>query len=741
MKKITFKILMAVMLIGTTYSGIAQTLNQAANWPNANWTLTGTFTPAGLLSDPTVAGTTLTWDDDAAGNGSADDLQVTSPVIDLTAASGAGETFVTISGAFTYRALGGDILAIEIYDADSMTWSQIYQFAGNTTTTSDYQTCAISEAYTTPVIDISGYTATQLSGFQYRVTYDDLTGWQWGFCVESPTITSAVPPMCVPPSSLALDNVSDTDATVSWVNDATTVNIEFEFGLAGFTPGTGASVAAGSGPASAGPDAANAGGLLMPSTDYDFYVRSDCGPNGFSTWSGPVSFTTVSGPGAGCGAALAATVEMDCSTATPFTIDFTTAPNIGGTGTCDPSGDNRGLWYEFTAPASGTISISNSGANNEIVILDACGGTEIVCGGLPDMTDTTITGLIPGGLHKMAIWKDSFQTLTADDFCLEEITCTAPTFDTATIVDNCNPDGTGTFTVDIVVTDPGDGNSVLDDGTTTYPITAAGTITIGPYNSGDSVDVDLDNTVDDACDFFLATFTFTCPQPPPANDDCSGAVSLTPGGVYSDNPVDGTLIGATDSGFTNSCGGTATNDVWYTVVVPSGGDITIETGADIATGTTGNDTAIEVYTSDSDCTGTLTSIGCDDDGAATGAYSFLELTSLTPGQTLYIRLWGFGDDEFEPFSISAYSATLGLDDVENNTSFSYYPNPVKNTLTLNAQNNIENVTMYNMLGQEVLRAMPDALNSDLDMSELANGTYFVKVTIANTTETIRVIKQ
>ncbi len=86
-------------------------------------------------------------------------------------------------------------------------------------------------------------------------------------------------------------------------------------------------------------------------------------------------------------------------------------------------------------------------------------------------------------------------------------------------------------------------------------------------------------------------------------------------------------------------------------------------------------------------------------------------------------------------------STLSLDDVENEAVFTYYPNPVKNTLTLNAQNNIENVTMYNMLGQEVLRAKPDALNSDLDMSDLANGTYFVKVTIANTTETIRVIKQ
>ena len=46
-----------------------------------------------------------------------------------------------------------------------------------------------------------------------------------------------------------------------------------------------------------------------------------------------------------------------------------------------------------------------------------------------------------------------------------------------------------------------------------------------------------------------------------------------------------------------------------------------------------------------------------------------------------------------------------------------------------------------MLGQEVLSATPNAVDSDLDMSSLQTGTYFVKVTIATVTKTIRVIKQ
>jgi hypothetical protein len=85
--------------------------------------------------------------------------------------------------------------------------------------------------------------------------------------------------------------------------------------------------------------------------------------------------------------------------------------------------------------------------------------------------------------------------------------------------------------------------------------------------------------------------------------------------------------------------------------------------------------------------------------------------------------------------------SLSLDDETDQPVFSYFPNPVKNTLTLNAQNTIENVMMYNMLGQEVLRVNPNAIESTIDMSSLQTGFYFVKVTISNVTQTIRVLKK
>ena len=305
MKKTTLKIFMIVFLLGT-YMGVSQTLNQAASWPNATWTLSGTFVAGGVLGDPTIDAT-FGFDDDAAGNGGLDDLQATSPVIDLTAASTAGEVWITISGDFVYRELGGDVLNIEIYDADAMTWSAVQTFAGNSTNT-DFQTCAGTDAYTTPIIDISAYTATQLSGFQYRITYDDNDGWQWGWCLTSPTIVSAAPPMCPDPSALTATNIAAFSADLGWTESGTATlwNIELvDITAAGMATGTATSTGV--------TNPFNLTGLTG-SNDYEYYVQSDCGVGGTSAWVGPFTFTTT----AACPQPTALNVTNVLSTSADF---------------------------------------------------------------------------------------------------------------------------------------------------------------------------------------------------------------------------------------------------------------------------------------------------------------------------------------------------------------------------------------------------------------------------------------
>jgi len=87
------------------------------------------------------------------------------------------------------------------------------------------------------------------------------------------------------------------------------------------------------------------------------------------------------------------------------------------------------------------------------------------------------------------------------------------------------------------------------------------------------------------------------------------------------------------------------------------------------------------------------------------------------------------------------STSLSTAEFNSESLFAYYPNPVNDNLTLKAQKEISNVSVYNMLGQEVYRNAPNSVDNLVNMSDLQSGAYFVKVTIDNVTETIKVIKK
>ena len=83
--------------------------------------------------------------------------------------------------------------------------------------------------------------------------------------------------------------------------------------------------------------------------------------------------------------------------------------------------------------------------------------------------------------------------------------------------------------------------------------------------------------------------------------------------------------------------------------------------------------------------------------------------------------------------------TAGLDDLSSNL-FTYFPNPVNNQLSIRAQKNVDEITVYNMIGQVVLRQTPNSLETMVDMAEIQTGAYFVQVSIDNSVETVRILK-
>ncbi len=73
--------------------------------------------------------------------------------------------------------------------------------------------------------------------------------------------------------------------------------------------------------------------------------------------------------------------------------------------------------------------------------------------------------------------------------------------------------------------------------------------------------------------------------------------------------------------------------------------------------------------------------------------------------------------------------------------FQYYPNPVNDFLALKANEPIDDVTVFNLLGQRVLHILPKVNEKIIDMTGLKTDVYFVKVGINNTSKTFKIIKQ
>ncbi len=230
----------------------------------------------------------------------------------------------------------------------------------------------------------------------------------------------------------------------------------------------------------------------------------------------------------------------------------------------------------------------------------------------------------------------------------------------------------------------------------------------------------------------------------PANDDCGNATSIVQEtGIVTAaeaTPTAGTIENATNSGLpAETCAGwtgTANDDVWYSfVALTETVNITYE-----ATGTA-FDMVIQLY---SGVCGSLVVEDCADATVTTPPIvEEIQATGLTVGDTYYTRIYQYGTATTtgKSFNVKIWSPEILSVDDFNNNGFTYFPNPVKNTLQLNAQSNIQNVSVFNILGQEVLRTAPNRIDSELDMSSLQTGAYFVKVTINDRTETVRVIKQ
>lgn len=78
-------------------------------------------------------------------------------------------------------------------------------------------------------------------------------------------------------------------------------------------------------------------------------------------------------------------------------------------------------------------------------------------------------------------------------------------------------------------------------------------------------------------------------------------------------------------------------------------------------------------------------------------------------------------------------------EIETATEMSIYPNPTSGMLNVTSNEEIDSVEIFNSVGTAVISSKVAGNNSAIDMSNLPNGMYFVRVYTANGIETVKVV--
>ena len=177
------------------------------------------------------------------------------------------------------------------------------------------------------------------------------------------------------------------------------------------------------------------------------------------------------------------------------------------------------------------------------------------------------------------------------------------------------------------------------------------------------------------------------------------------------------------SGYIDYSSGDAADWVYFTY--PEGQWFEVVTGVDITSGISLATWEMWVDGVEVVSAGTPFADAAGTPGTSLGGIDFY---SISANNEYYIDDVTYQDGPF-----------VGVNDFAQK-GFSAFPNPVNNILNLKANENITSVAIYNVLGQQVYSAKVNALTSQVDMSQMASGAYFVKVNVNGSEGTVKVVK-
>jgi hypothetical protein len=245
---------------------------------------------------------------------------------------------------------------------------------------------------------------------------------------------------------------------------------------------------------------------------------------------------------------------------------------------------------------------------------------------------------------------NSVQTITVDpsatmDPVVELYTGTCASLTSLECMDNGFTDGTET--INAVGLTPGTTYYVRvydyysSTGGDPFTICVVGAATSAPVNDEPCNAIQWP-AVTTECDFlpFTTTGATTTATPGTPSATCQNW-----------NAGTSTYIAPTSGGF-----GAGTKDVWFRITVPATGNITITIQPGLASPT--NDMVFALY---SGACGSLTQFACSDDynypGSSNDLQPFLNQTGLTPGSTVYVRVFCYGTTNFGNFGMCVTTNT------------------------------------------------------------------------------------
>ena len=217
------------------------------------------------------------------------------------------------------------------------------------------------------------------------------------------------------------------------------------------------------------------------------------------------------------------------------------------------------------------------------------------------------------------------------DWTVACATCTNPSAE-YTVIDDCaNGDQ---FLIDVNITSMGDATSltITDNySSNTEQTSGTGVVQMGPYPFLTDIVITVSNDQDVNCVINSSPIQlFACP---PENDNCSGATMIEANEDEScDVSGSGTLVAATPSSESNSCGGSADDDVWFEFTAIS------ENHAISLYNIVGDTQDLYHVLYEGDGCGSLNQIYCSDDNNSTA-------NDLTIGNNYFVRVYSFTANE------------------------------------------------------------------------------------------------